>query len=1058
MSKNSSYAGAELRKALMRRNWRKKETRYLEYLDRVNYLRKTESPLLSVIVISWRLHRDNLESFRILEKQRGMNIELIFVDNGAPEGEFRELEPYIDTYIRLNGNTGAYLARNLGAVFAEAPILLFLEDDGIPAENLLAAHLGLFKKYDLIACRGLYVPKTDNPLNQKQAHYYMGPNDYPTFAHVEGNTSYLAEAFFQVGGWDDEINFGGGGAELYLRLLEFDPDKRRQIYSPKPVIYHDYVKDEQHLQTKLERQRISHERLRKKYPQWDQVHAEARLHSDRDDLVKQRVERVLLVNHAIPPFENSGTPISTWNHARGLQKLGIETAVLVPSACEVRVGFKKENLNGITLYTVPRFDKHRAFLRQINRPALLLQLYSLERICKDFRPDIIQVNDYVYLPVEALALFHDLGVPVVRCVCNDEEICHQDYPVISEGLDGYLCSGPETAAKCAECFMARVRGLSRNNMPELELTRMEKLLADRAENTRRLYAEKIAGVIFTSPKFRDHFTSYVPISPDKTRIIPRGFEKPETAGLKKSGKNRSELRFAYFGTMLFSKGIDLILKAFAKTASSKGFRLDLYGIMVVPEFLNRINQLTAEFPGRIQYHGPYAPEDFPGLAAGSDLVIVPSYFDTYNRVLREALALGLPVIAADFFGSFIVQNEVNGLKFPVGDSEALTAAMNRLLTEPGLLKKIRAGAGKTLIPSLEDEIRAMVEFYRDILFERQVLKKDSIPPAAKKKKESMVEALADQPWTSEDGLYLRDIDRLLLSVIENSSRLPLNLEAGLFFDLGGGFSEQDKVNEQIAVRDDGSFSVCFSIPPRGTVRFWRFDPWEGYWGRVRIDGIKIKTRSGRFRELALNRLESNGVPQLDGFYLFRTADPIFLVRQKVRSCISFSIRGKLELQDARSMTLAWEQEISTCRNHLAEKEQRILEQESLLRHQEKQLEKAANSARQREEMLLHLAGFVQDLKEKFAGPDKKLVIFGTGAMSAWIMRMLGKEKNKINCFFDNRPRNREFLGLPVRKPRFMPGARVIIASMYSEQISRQLLELGYVENDLLSAISEDEEA
>lgn len=250
-------------------NWQHKLSLYQPIFEKAEQLKEINNPKLSVIVISWRLHQDNLINFQILEQQRNHNFELIFVDNGAAEGEFDCLKPYIDTYVKLNTNTGAYLARNVGAAFAKAPILLFLEDDGIPECNLIEAHLKAHQTYDVIAVRGVYHPKTNNPLNQIARHYYHGPKPFPLAGDLEGNSSYLAETFFKVGGWDDEINFGHGGLELAIQLSKYESDLRKQIYSPDPVIYHDYVQDEQHLLTKRSRQEVSWNRLKTKYPDWD---------------------------------------------------------------------------------------------------------------------------------------------------------------------------------------------------------------------------------------------------------------------------------------------------------------------------------------------------------------------------------------------------------------------------------------------------------------------------------------------------------------------------------------------------------------------------------------------------------------------------------------------------------------------------------------------------------------------------------------------------------------------------------------------------------------------
>ncbi len=259
----------ELNTRLDKVDWKHKLNNYKEVFESVEYINKINSPKISIIVISWRLHRDTVKSFEILKKQRNTNFELIFVNNGADENEFISIKHLADIYVKLNKNTGAYLARNIGSLFANSSLLFFLEDDGIPENNLVEAHLNAHKNYDVIAVRGVYSPKTNNPLNQEQSHYYLGDKPFPIYADLEGNTSYKADLFYKVGGWDDEIKFGGGGVDLSIRLAEVEQDRRKQIYSPDPIIYHDFAKDENHLRNKTEKQEESRERLREKHPGWD---------------------------------------------------------------------------------------------------------------------------------------------------------------------------------------------------------------------------------------------------------------------------------------------------------------------------------------------------------------------------------------------------------------------------------------------------------------------------------------------------------------------------------------------------------------------------------------------------------------------------------------------------------------------------------------------------------------------------------------------------------------------------------------------------------------------
>lgn len=723
---------------LKQKGWEYKYENYSKHFESIDYLKKIDNPKISVIVISWRLHPDNIKNFQILEEQRDQNFELIFVNNGGGKDEFDVLKPYTDTYIKLKNNTGAYLARNIGAAFSKAPILLFLEDDGIPEYNLLKAHLGLFEEYDIIACRGVYIPKTNNPMNKNQHWYYVCDNEYPTFAHIEGNTSYLSKTFFEAGGWDDEILFGGGGLELYFRLLKVDLDKRKQIYSPRPVIYHDYAKDEQHLKRKRANQEKSSQRLRNKYPDWDEVNSNYRKYCDRPDLLIRRnnpnilheesikdqnkeehvkklidnscTKKILFVNHSLYPYETSGTPITTLNHALGMNKKGMDVAVLIPSP-DVKEAFQKQVEEKFVLYKIPRLNKYSVFLGNIEDTILNDYFASVKEIIDDFEPDLVQVNDYVYMPEEIISMFKNNGAKVVRNVCNMEEICLMDYPVVPYGLQGKLCSGPESAEKCAECFLLNKVG---KKIDEVDAELFDDLVSRikiRTESVQKLYSNDIDGVIFTEEAFKNYFKRFINIEDRKITTIQRGFEFEFQR--KNTPKNipTGKIRFGFIGNVMFSKGTDVVLKAFEEIASLNNFTLDIYGTIVDKDYQGWIERLESTYPNNIKYHGSFKKEEIEKIAGTIDIALVTSYFDTYNRVVRELMYLGVPIIATDFFGASIIQNNVNGLKIGVGDYEALAEAMKTLAHNPQLIYELSKGVIQTSIPSLSNEIGKMRQFY-----------------------------------------------------------------------------------------------------------------------------------------------------------------------------------------------------------------------------------------------------------------------------------------------------------------------------------------------------------
>lgn len=236
-----------LKEALEKIGWEKKFSLYNLYFVKTERLTKKVNTELSIIIIAWQYKKEILECLMSLRSQR-RRCEIVFVNNGAGE-VFNDFKTDIDIYVELNKNTGDGVARNFGAVFATSPILCFLDDDAAVAVNYVNAHIREHRIYDIVGLRGLCKPKTDNVLNKKGRHYDLGRQRYARFSDLEGNSSYKAETFYKILGWDDKIFFGHSGIVLSKKLLEVS-EPYQQIYSPKCVIYHDYVKDEEALENK----------------------------------------------------------------------------------------------------------------------------------------------------------------------------------------------------------------------------------------------------------------------------------------------------------------------------------------------------------------------------------------------------------------------------------------------------------------------------------------------------------------------------------------------------------------------------------------------------------------------------------------------------------------------------------------------------------------------------------------------------------------------------------------------------------------------------------------
>jgi glycosyltransferase involved in cell wall biosynthesis len=68
---------------------------------------------------------------------------------------------------------------------------------------------------------------------------------------------------------------------------------------------------------------------------------------------------------------------------------------------------------------------------------------------------------------------------------------------------------------------------------------------------------------------------------------------------------------------------------------------------------------------------------------------LPSRYDGWGVVLNQALGAGLPIICSTAVGAGqdLVADDVNGLKCPPGDAEALSQAMARFIQQPDLARR-----------------------------------------------------------------------------------------------------------------------------------------------------------------------------------------------------------------------------------------------------------------------------------------------------------------------------------------------------------------------------------
>jgi glycosyltransferase involved in cell wall biosynthesis len=150
----------------------------------------------------------------------------------------------------------------------------------------------------------------------------------------------------------------------------------------------------------------------------------------------------------------------------------------------------------------------------------------------------------------------------------------------------------------------------------------------------------------------------------------------------------------YFGRLdVFQKGLDTLLQALALLVRDRpGLELWMAGRGKDAE---RVGAMARELgvAGHLRMLGAVSEAERQALYAGAAVQLMPSRFEGFGMVAAEAMAAGVPLVAAAA-GSLpeVVDAPRGGVTVPAGDAAALAAATARLLDDPAARQALSASA------------------------------------------------------------------------------------------------------------------------------------------------------------------------------------------------------------------------------------------------------------------------------------------------------------------------------------------------------------------------------
>jgi glycosyltransferase involved in cell wall biosynthesis len=214
-----------------------------------------------------------------------------------------------------------------------------------------------------------------------------------------------------------------------------------------------------------------------------------------------------------------------------------------------------------------------------------------------------------------------------------------------------------------------------------------------AEGSERAVLQAAAGVIVTSGWTRGQVLTRYQLPARRVHVARPGADPVVAPARPVRG------RLLCVGVLGRHKGQDLLIEALAGLAD-RDWHLTLAGSTDRDqEFAERLRTRVIQlgFDHRVTLSGVLAGAALSRAYATADLLVAPSRAETYGMAVTEALAHGLPVIAAAVGGlpealGRTADGAVPGLLVRPGDPAALTAALGRWLDDEGHRRRLRDAA------------------------------------------------------------------------------------------------------------------------------------------------------------------------------------------------------------------------------------------------------------------------------------------------------------------------------------------------------------------------------
>lgn len=215
------------------------------------------------------------------------------------------------------------------------------------------------------------------------------------------------------------------------------------------------------------------------------------------------------------------------------------------------------------------------------------------------------------------------------------------------------------------------------------------------------------------------YANWIGLSPERAEVIPNAFtfKCPQSSSTESIRTIRDELGIpSSVGLVLFSGRLAPEKRPFDMLEIFRlvvGRKSDVHCLVAGSDFLDcefaqKLDGFDPDVKKRIHMLG--LRTDMAELLRASQILLLTSEIESAPNAILEAMYMGLPVIATRVGGvPELVEDGVNGLLFPLGDTQGMAKAILSLLDDEPLRQKMGASGKERIkefsIDTLYDKMR-----------------------------------------------------------------------------------------------------------------------------------------------------------------------------------------------------------------------------------------------------------------------------------------------------------------------------------------------------------------